>query len=305
MMENLFVYHSPFGDVPVRLRIDSYVQNRLSLAVSIIDADDGLPYSTATVNLGPYAGNDSLLSQYCAFLDTNNMPGIEDFLIENGLAEPYTRFGSKVYEFSGFSSYPLFSFKAEALKELDPEGCVAYEAGYQEALEEELKKIYQATFGLDYDWSADPKLEQQKDDKAYIYDIADIVDDTFALVENYYTNGYKESYWTPIIMSGNNLSSFGILLTPEKAVIEMAFLNKESESFVLSNINGKLYVSATTQPAELSVEEAKRQMIAELLSAIEKPSTELFQEAMFNIEDLSEQMAEQEAGGIEEEWELE
>lgn len=303
-MDNLFNYHSPFGDALLKLRVGSYAQNQLSLAISMIAAEDGLPYSTATVNLGPYTGNDSLIGKYCAFLDPNNMPGIEDFLIENGLAEPYTRFGSPVYEFCGFCSYPLYSFNPEVLKELDPEGCAAYEEGYKEALEEELKKLNQATYGLDYNWFEEHEFEQIDIDNETA--ISDIVDDVFNLVERYYANGYRESYWTPVMMSEHNLSLFGILLTPEKAEIEMSFFNKETEHFVLTDKTGKLQVSSPELPSEeLSIKETKKHIASALLSAVETPSLEMCSEAMFKIEDLLEQMAEQEAGGIEEIWELE
>ena len=64
----------------------------------------------------------SSVPPYCAFVDTNNMPELEDFLVENGIAE-FTGLEQK----SGYCSYPLYQFDVEKMRELCPDGMAAYE----------------------------------------------------------------------------------------------------------------------------------------------------------------------------------
>lgn len=162
-MENQFIYHSPFGDRPIKLAVSSYNANPLSLAITFTSLEDGLPFGTGTVNIGSYTGNASLLGPYCAYVDTNNLPDIEAFLKENHLAEPYIRFGEQVYGFSGFCSYPLYQFERDLLMDLDPEGTAAYEKDYIQAFIEEQEKMNRAMYGLDYDWSSEPEIEAEEE----------------------------------------------------------------------------------------------------------------------------------------------
>ena len=66
----------------VTLTVNTYVDNN-SLYVGMTTAEDGFPepYGDVTVNLL------SSVPPYCAFVDTNNMPELEDFLVKNGIAE--------------------------------------------------------------------------------------------------------------------------------------------------------------------------------------------------------------------------
>lgn len=68
---------------------------------------------------------------FCAFLDTNNHPGIEKTLQEAGIAEPYTLYGSPVRIQSGFCVYPLYQFDPDRLRSMDPEGTAEYEKNYK------------------------------------------------------------------------------------------------------------------------------------------------------------------------------
>ena len=63
---------------------------------------------------------------YCGYIDTNDMPEIEKFLTENDIGQ-FTGFMG----YSGFCSYPMYSFNAEKLRELCPEGMAQYEASIQ------------------------------------------------------------------------------------------------------------------------------------------------------------------------------
>lgn len=70
-----------------------------TLAVVIIDSE-GETYGVATVNL-----KSCLQSSSLAFVDENNLPGIGQWLTENGVAQPMN-----YYERSGFCMYPLYTF---------------------------------------------------------------------------------------------------------------------------------------------------------------------------------------------------
>ena len=74
-------YKSNYGDVEdVRLEINTYSSNK-SLYMELIVSEDGYeePYGSITVNLG-----DSVPA-YCAYVDTNNMPEMEQFIEENAV----------------------------------------------------------------------------------------------------------------------------------------------------------------------------------------------------------------------------
>lgn len=93
-------------------------RNEGSLYVALTAVGDGYPepYGNMTVNLG------LKIPPYCAFVDTNNMPEAEDFLIDNRLAS----FTGLVQE-SGYCTYPLYRFNVERLRQLCPSGMAAYE----------------------------------------------------------------------------------------------------------------------------------------------------------------------------------
>ena len=101
----------------VTLTVNTYMDNN-SLYVGMTTMGDGFPepYGDVTVNL--------LVSvpPYCAFVDTNNMPELEDFLVKNKIAE-FTGLTQK----SGYCSYPLYLFNAEKMRGLCPDGMAAYE----------------------------------------------------------------------------------------------------------------------------------------------------------------------------------
>lgn len=107
-----------FGSiVQVSLTVSTYMNNN-SLYVGMTTMEDGFrePYGNVTVNL-PYP-----VPPYCAFVDTNNMPELEEFLVQNGIAE-FTGLERQ----SGFVSFPLYLFHTEKLRELCPDGITEYE----------------------------------------------------------------------------------------------------------------------------------------------------------------------------------
>ena len=101
----------------VRLTVNTYANNN-SLYVGLTTEGEGFPesYGDVTVNL------IESVPAYCAFVDTNNMPELEDFLVKNGLAE-YTGISRQ----SGYCSFPLYLFRADKLRELCPDKMAEYE----------------------------------------------------------------------------------------------------------------------------------------------------------------------------------
>lgn len=87
----------------IRLEYTSYSCNG-TLALQMMNlVDDGQeePFGIATVNL-PDSGRLALNEQY---VDTNNMPGIAEWLTCHGIATPTGAFGH-----SGYCTYPVFEF---------------------------------------------------------------------------------------------------------------------------------------------------------------------------------------------------
>ena len=99
-----YKYTTPYGEYNVTCVATRYCNND-SLAVSLI-TDEGEPFATATVNL-PESGKHPNR----AFLDTNNCPGINLWLTENGFGFP-----TGIMGFSGYCMYPEFEFNLEKLE---------------------------------------------------------------------------------------------------------------------------------------------------------------------------------------------
>lgn len=88
----------------VWLAKQTYIHPR-TLAVQMYDIDD-LPFATITVNL---CSKQQSFSR--AFLDTNNCPWVEQFLVGYNLAKPV----DNIHLSSGFCSYPLYEFDLDQL----------------------------------------------------------------------------------------------------------------------------------------------------------------------------------------------
>ena len=117
--ENNLLLTDSFGKTwQVQLEVNTYLNNQ-SLCVGMTAVEDGEPepYGNITVNLGVAVPN------FCAYVDTNNMPDIESFLVENKIAE-----ATGLSKRSGYCEYPLYLFNTERLRELCPAGIAAYEA---------------------------------------------------------------------------------------------------------------------------------------------------------------------------------
>ena len=110
-------YQAPWGTETVQLEINSYMNNNGLYIGMLSKEEDGFePYGDMTVNLTEKAPD------YCAYLDTNNLSGIEKFVVDNDLGE-FTGFTQR----SGFCEFPLYMFNVDKLRELCPDGMQAYE----------------------------------------------------------------------------------------------------------------------------------------------------------------------------------
>lgn len=92
-----------FRGVKISLRKESY-RTSGTLAVIMDEVESGDEYAVMTVNLCSPMQDGSRL----AFVDTNNIEGIDKWLVGQGLA---THAG--VHASSGFCTYPLMSFNTE------------------------------------------------------------------------------------------------------------------------------------------------------------------------------------------------
>lgn len=93
-----------FNEKKVTLVASTYANNN-NLHVGL--ESDGEPYASVTVNLIP------LTDPYSAYVNTNNLPNIENFLTENNIAD---YLGQNMG--SGYCIYPLFRFNSDIINEL-------------------------------------------------------------------------------------------------------------------------------------------------------------------------------------------
>ena len=100
------------SEYEVTLRLNHYAQNNnLYIGIDCWEDEDGdklmypEPYGDLTVNLGIKCKDT------CAFVDTNNNPGIERWLAENKLAKPTGRVAP-----SGFCVYPEYEFNMDEVQ---------------------------------------------------------------------------------------------------------------------------------------------------------------------------------------------
>lgn len=117
--------------VEVQLEINNYMNNN-GLYLGLMGREDDYfePYGDISVNLGTKAPD------YCAYVDLNNMPELEQFIEENDLGE-FTGLTQR----SGFCEYPLYMFNVDKLRELCPDGMSTYEANIGIAKKPETKEM--------------------------------------------------------------------------------------------------------------------------------------------------------------------
>lgn len=131
----------------VYFEIGDYYHNPMVMAITAY-CEDGEEYSRLSINLGSSTGNNSLIHSNCTFIDTNNVPNVEEFLKSIG-AKPCSRFGESIVAYSGFCSYPLYEFSEKLLREMDAEGYEKHLESYRVAFREEQRKMNMEMFGSD------------------------------------------------------------------------------------------------------------------------------------------------------------
>lgn len=89
-----------YAGCSVKPVITHYAGNN-RLAVALVDMHDSM-YAVISKNLV----DAEVFNEYCAFVDTNNLPKIEEFLTKYDLAKPTYRWAN-----SGFCTYPEYNFK--------------------------------------------------------------------------------------------------------------------------------------------------------------------------------------------------
>lgn len=103
-MPKTYRFSTEYGDYTVTLEKREYYNG--NLAIRMITEDDEV-FATMTVNLGE---EDDVLPKDQAYLDVNNLPEIEEFVVKNKLAEPM-----EIVMQSGYVVYPLYKFNLEEL----------------------------------------------------------------------------------------------------------------------------------------------------------------------------------------------
>ena len=118
-MDNKLYFETQFGErKKMVIEINMYVNNGcmyIGLQEQVEDYFE--PYGDLTVNL------EGKVPDYCGYVDVNNMPQIEKFIVDNDIGE-FTGLSKK----SGFCEYPLYLFNVDKLRELCPEGMQMYES---------------------------------------------------------------------------------------------------------------------------------------------------------------------------------
>lgn len=102
-MRKIYVAKTDFAEYDVYLDVSEYVENK-NVAVSLWSDEVG-PVAMLTKNL------EKVEDGY-AYIDTNNNPWAEDFIVSNGLGEPT----GKVKQ-SGYCIYPLYKLNMDAILE--------------------------------------------------------------------------------------------------------------------------------------------------------------------------------------------
>ena len=97
----------------IKLQLTQYADGQLALTSTCYDKEYDFwePFGTFTVNLN-YNDNDPA-PEDCAYLDTNNMPNVEDWIKENGLGEP-----TGLTKQSGYCTYPLYRLDIAKIKSI-------------------------------------------------------------------------------------------------------------------------------------------------------------------------------------------
>lgn len=99
-----YKYNASWGETyDISFHVDKY-HNNGSLAIIMMDETDKEEFSILTVNL-PQSKLFADFAPNTQFVDTNNLPDIDKWLEEIGVAKPTSHKGC-----SGFCTYPAYEF---------------------------------------------------------------------------------------------------------------------------------------------------------------------------------------------------
>ena len=119
-MGKTFIINNGYGDEEVSVQVVHYAREYGGgIAISLTCEGSncmGEPFGVITTNLG------DKLPPFHAVVDTNNMPGAERFIQENGLGQPT---GQRCR--SGYCEYPVYLFDEDKLMAIDPDGVADYQ----------------------------------------------------------------------------------------------------------------------------------------------------------------------------------
>lgn len=104
-----------FGKYDVAVTLDRYVADG-SLYVGLVDKNTGEPFADVTVCFDEpllTANPEADENETFCYIDTNNLPEVEEFIKSNGLGKP-----TKITKASGFCTYPLYKMNLGKLREL-------------------------------------------------------------------------------------------------------------------------------------------------------------------------------------------
>ena len=106
----MLTYYDFLGEKHSLSAIVTQYANNGNLAIQLTEKEDGWeePYAMLTVNL------DEKLADGYAYVDTNNLPDAEGFILRNDLGV----FTGRISH-SGWCSYPLYQFDLARLHEVE------------------------------------------------------------------------------------------------------------------------------------------------------------------------------------------
>lgn len=110
----IFKYKSEWGKTyDVALKVSKYNNNGSLSIMMMCENFSGMmdePFGVVTVNL-PQSKLFADFAPNTQFVDTNNLPNIEKFLVENKIAKK-----GDIIGYSGFCQYPSYEFDLDAIK---------------------------------------------------------------------------------------------------------------------------------------------------------------------------------------------
>lgn len=109
----MLTYNSYGTEYKIKLELNTYMDGQLALTAKCWDSEFNFwdNFGTFTVNLN-YEGNDPA-PEDCAYLDTNNLRDVEEWIKENKLGEPTGK-----RKQSGYCTYPLYKFDIAKIKSI-------------------------------------------------------------------------------------------------------------------------------------------------------------------------------------------